>query len=58
MARGTVLIDLDDVRFRSACAIDAQAVARLHADSWRRYYRGAYSDAFLEGDVVQDRLSV
>jgi len=53
-----ILIDLDDVRFRSASAIDAQAVARLHADSWRRHYRGAYSDAFLDGDVVQDRLSV
>ena len=52
------MIDLDDVRFRSARAIDAQAVARLHADSWQRHYRGAYSDAFLDGDVVQDRLSV
>src|SRR5438046_2953958 len=57
-AQGMILIDLDDVRFRSASAIDALAVARLHADSWRRHYRGAYSDAFLDGDVVQDRLSV
>ena len=38
-------------------AIDAEAVARLHADSWRRHYRGAYSDAFLDGDVEADRRS-
>jgi ribosomal protein S18 acetylase RimI-like enzyme len=30
-------------------------VAALHADSWRRHYRGAYSDAFLDGDVLDDR---
>ena len=44
--------------FRSARPADAAAVARLHADSWRRHYRGAYSDAFLDGDVVGDRLDV
>jgi ribosomal protein S18 acetylase RimI-like enzyme len=33
-------------------------VARLHADSWRRHYRGAYADSFLDGDVVADRLAV
>ena len=27
-------------------------MAGLHADSWRRHYRGAFSDAFLDGDVV------
>jgi GNAT superfamily N-acetyltransferase len=37
---------------------DAQAVAALHADSWRRHYRGAYSDAFLDGDVAAERLVV
>ena len=45
-------------RFRLAGPADAEAVARLHADSWRRHYRGAYSDAFLDGDVVADRLAV
>jgi ribosomal protein S18 acetylase RimI-like enzyme len=48
----------DDVRFRLAGASDAEAVAGLHADSWRRHYRGAYSDAFLDGDVHGDRLAV
>jgi GNAT superfamily N-acetyltransferase len=44
------------VEFRLAGAADAQAIARLHADSWRRHYRGAYADAFLDGDVLPDRL--
>ena len=47
-----------DVRFREAHPGDAEAIARLHADSWRRHYRGAYSDAYLDGDVVSDRLAV
>jgi predicted N-acetyltransferase YhbS len=42
----------DDLRFRAADAGDAAAVAGLHADSWRRHYRGAFSDAFLDGDVA------
>ena len=45
-------------QFRFAGPADAAAVAELHADSWRRHYRGAYSDAFLDGDVVADRLAV
>ncbi|MFI0937835.1 GNAT family N-acetyltransferase [Streptomyces sp. NPDC021020] len=45
-------------QFRYAGPGDAEAVARLHADSWRRHYRGAYSDAYLDGDVVADRLAV
>jgi GNAT superfamily N-acetyltransferase len=44
--------------FRLAGPSDARAVAALHADSWRRHYRGAYSDAFLDGDVTADRLAV
>jgi leucine dehydrogenase len=46
------------VRFRPAVPEDAENMALLHADSWRRHYRGAYSDAFLDGDVVADRRSV
>lgn len=44
--------------FRPAAAEDAEAVARLHADSWRHHYRGAYSDEFLDGDVAAERLEV
>lgn len=46
------------LQFRPAWPADAEAVAKLHADSWRRHYRGAYSDAFLDGDVLADRLAV
>ena len=46
------------VTFRAACAADAGGIAALHADSWRRYYRGAYADAFLDGDVLADRRVV
>ena len=48
----------EELQFRLAGPADAEAVARLHADSWRRHYRGAYSDAFLDGDVFADRLVV
>jgi GNAT superfamily N-acetyltransferase len=47
-----------DVQFRLAGRTDADAIAALHADSWRRHYRGAYSDAFLDGDVLADRVEV
>lgn len=46
------------LRYRPAGADDVSAIAALHADSWRRNYRGAFSDAFLDGDVLADRLAV
>ena len=45
-------------RLRLATAADAKALAELHAESWRRHYRGAFSDAFLDGEVAVDRLAV
>jgi ribosomal protein S18 acetylase RimI-like enzyme len=47
----------DGPEFRIANSGDAAAIAALHADSWRRHYRGAYSDAFLDNDVVEFQLS-
>jgi GNAT superfamily N-acetyltransferase len=46
------------MEYREATASDAQGIARLHAESWRRNYRGAYSDAFLDGAVIDDRTAV
>jgi hypothetical protein len=43
--------------YREATAADAAAIAGLHADSWRRHYRGAYLDSFLDGDVIADRMA-
>lgn len=47
-----------EVVLRRAKPDDVGAIAALHADSWRRHYRGAYSDEFLDGDVRADRLQV
>ena len=37
---------------------DADRIAALHADSWRRRYRGAYADGYLDGDLLGDRRTV
>jgi len=37
---------------------DAEAIARLHAESWRVAYRGMFRDEFLDGDVFADRGNV
>ncbi len=50
--------DTGEVVYRVAQQSDAEGVARLHADSWRQNYRGAYSDTYLDGDVFTDRLAV
>jgi GNAT superfamily N-acetyltransferase len=49
---------MTSLRFRGAGPDDAEKVALLHADSWRRHYRDAYANSFLDGDVVADRQSV
>ena len=46
------------MKFRSADLQDAEQVAMLHADSWRRHYRGAYADSFLDGDIAAERRAV
>ncbi|MBV9411286.1 MAG: GNAT family N-acetyltransferase, partial [Acidimicrobiia bacterium] len=43
---------MTDVRCRVATIDDVEAIAALHADSWRRNYRGAYLDSYLDGDVL------
>jgi ribosomal protein S18 acetylase RimI-like enzyme len=49
---------MEPLRLRDAGPQDAETVARLHAQSWRRHYRGAYADRYLDGDLLGDRLSV
>ena len=46
------------VVFSPAGAGDAGRIAALHADSWRRHYRGAYADAYLDGDLLGERSAV
>jgi GNAT superfamily N-acetyltransferase len=53
-----VTIAAEQIGIRLGGANDASDVARLHTDSWRRHYRGAYSDRYLDGDLYGDRLAV
>ncbi len=46
------------MNFREGTVDDAEAIAALHADSWRRAYRGMYSDEFLDGDLLGERSAV
>jgi len=48
----------DALTLRPARASDAEAIGQLHADSWRRHYRGAFSEAYLDGDIEADRNEV
>jgi GNAT superfamily N-acetyltransferase len=57
LASDLALTGLSAASFRVATPEDADTIARLHADSWRRHYRGAYSDAFLDGEVLADRIA-
>jgi ribosomal protein S18 acetylase RimI-like enzyme len=45
-------------RLRAADDRDAEAIARLHTDSWQRTYRGMMPDAFLDGGALEDRRRV
>jgi ribosomal protein S18 acetylase RimI-like enzyme len=46
------------VVFREATVGDIGAIAALHVRSWREHYRGVYSDGFLDGEAIADRLAV
>lgn len=46
------------IGYRPAQPADAEAVALLHAQSWRENYRGAFLDAFLDGDLPGERRRV
>ena len=48
---------MGDVGIRFASITDAPAVAQIHAESWRRHYRGMYADHYLDGDLYAERLA-
>jgi GNAT superfamily N-acetyltransferase len=52
------VVQAADLVFRQARGEDADTIARLHANSWRAHYRGAYTDGYLDGDVFADRQGV
>ena len=46
------------IQYRLAGPGDAEAIANLHARSWQEHDRGAFQDAFLDGDLPGERLRV
>jgi ribosomal protein S18 acetylase RimI-like enzyme len=46
------------IEYRPARPSDAEAIAHLHARSWRENHRGAFRDAYLDGDLPGERLRV
>ncbi len=48
----------EGIDIRRASLTDASRIAQLHADSWRRHYRGAYSDNYLDRDLDSERRAV
>jgi ribosomal protein S18 acetylase RimI-like enzyme len=49
---------MPDISIRHAAAGDAQTIASLHCASWRETYRGILDQAFLDGEIEQERLAV
>jgi ribosomal protein S18 acetylase RimI-like enzyme len=46
------------VRYEPAAAGEADAIAQLHALSWKTAYRGILPDSFLDGEVDAERRAV
>lgn len=49
---------LVNMQIRTATQADAPNIAQLHAQSWQIHYRGVYSDAYLDHQVLDDRMAV
>jgi GNAT superfamily N-acetyltransferase len=46
------------IGFRLADPPDTEQIAALHTRSWRENYRGNLPDAFLDGDLLEERRCV
>jgi ribosomal protein S18 acetylase RimI-like enzyme len=46
------------VQIREARFADLGAIATLHAESWRTFYRGIWSDSYLDKEVYKDRYTI
>ena len=46
------------VSFRSGTAADGVSIAELHTASWRGAYRGILPDAYLDGEIAEERLGL
>lgn len=46
------------LNYRTATQSDALRIAQLHTKSWQENYRGAFSDEFLDGELIENRKIV
>jgi GNAT superfamily N-acetyltransferase len=46
------------ITYRLAEPRDESAIAKLHAESWQKHYRGIFSDVYLDEQVVQERADL
>lgn len=46
------------ISYRMGSADDAETIASLHAKSWALYYRGEFTDQYLDYEVQAERLAV
>ena len=44
------------IDYRPAALADTESIARLHTRSWQENYRGAFSDSFLDHELLDQRL--
>ncbi len=47
-----------EIIFRGAQKTDAPQIALLHAENWRKTYRGILLDEFLDGDIFENRKNL
>jgi ribosomal protein S18 acetylase RimI-like enzyme len=47
-----------NIDYRHATITDSVDIAQLHARSWQQHYAGIWSQDYLNGPVVTDRLAV
>ena len=43
------------IEFRQATLTDADTIAAMHAENWRATYRGHMQDAYLDGNIFDER---
>jgi GNAT superfamily N-acetyltransferase len=46
------------IQFRTAQFTDHNSIAQIHADNWKKTYRGMLSDHYLDNEVEEDRALV
>ena len=45
------------ITIREFSTTDAEQIAALHTNSWRTYYRGIWTDNYLDNDLFNERLT-